>query len=172
MLSQTRQWPEGTTRGLAPPRNGCSPFAAESPGFTSTLTDEQRDVLCEALGFAILMAVRNLFMWGSDWLGSAMLESFHVHFSTLVFINAGTTFLAVPLTQNGQTDQGAYFSCEDCCSGSCTSANPHQVHRSQLGPSGVLSRRSPEERLSCSTRSIFRLVTCRPGILAKTRQSL
>jgi MFS family permease len=51
----------------------------------------------EALGFAILMAVRNLFMWGSDWLGSAMLESFHVHFSTLVFINAGTTFLAVPL---------------------------------------------------------------------------
>jgi hypothetical protein len=33
----------------------------------------------EALGFAVLMAVRNFFMWGSDWLGSAMIESFHMH---------------------------------------------------------------------------------------------
>jgi MFS family permease len=51
----------------------------------------------EALGFAVLMAVRNLFMWGSDWLGSALLESFHMHFDTLVYINSGTTLLAVPL---------------------------------------------------------------------------
>ena len=51
----------------------------------------------EALGFAVLMAVRNLFMWGSDWLGSALLESFHMNFNTLVYINSGTTLLAVPL---------------------------------------------------------------------------
>ena len=51
----------------------------------------------EALGFAILMAVRNFFMWGSDWLGSALIEVLHIHFSTLVYINAATTVLAVPL---------------------------------------------------------------------------
>ena len=48
----------------------------------------------EALGFAVLMAVRNLFMWGGDWLGSAMIESLHVDFATLVYINAGTTVVA------------------------------------------------------------------------------
>jgi len=48
----------------------------------------------EALGFAVLMAVRNLFMWGGDWLGSAMIDSLHVHFATLVYINAGTTVVA------------------------------------------------------------------------------
>jgi hypothetical protein len=51
----------------------------------------------EALGFAILMAVGNFFMWGSDWLGSALIEVLHIHFSTLVYINAATTLLAVPL---------------------------------------------------------------------------
>lgn len=51
----------------------------------------------EALGFAILMAVRNFFMWGSDWLGSAMIESFHMHFNTLVYINSGMILLVVPL---------------------------------------------------------------------------
>lgn len=51
----------------------------------------------EALGFAVLMAVRNLFMWGGDWLGSALIESAHVHFDALVYINAGTTLLAALL---------------------------------------------------------------------------
>jgi hypothetical protein len=51
----------------------------------------------EALGFAVLMAVRNLFMWGSDWLGSALIESLHMSFDTLVYINTGTTLLVVPL---------------------------------------------------------------------------
>ncbi len=36
-------------------------------------------------------------MWGSDWLGSALIEVLHIHFSTLVYINAATTLLAVPL---------------------------------------------------------------------------
>jgi len=51
----------------------------------------------EALGFAVLMAVRNLFMWGSDWLGSVLIDSVHLTFNTLVYLNAGTTLLAVPL---------------------------------------------------------------------------
>jgi hypothetical protein len=51
----------------------------------------------EALGFAVLMAVRNFLMWGSDWLGSALIEGLHIHFDTLVYINAGTTLMAVPL---------------------------------------------------------------------------
>jgi hypothetical protein len=51
----------------------------------------------EALGFAVLMAVRNLFMWGSDWLGSALIDSLHVPFDTVVYISAGTTLLVVPL---------------------------------------------------------------------------
>jgi hypothetical protein len=51
----------------------------------------------EALGFAVLMAVRNFFMWGSDWLGSALIDQFHMHFDTLVYVNVGTTLLAVPL---------------------------------------------------------------------------
>jgi hypothetical protein len=51
----------------------------------------------EALGFAVLMAVRNFFMWGSDWLGSALIDSLHVPFNAVVYINAGMTLLVVPL---------------------------------------------------------------------------
>jgi Major Facilitator Superfamily len=51
----------------------------------------------EALGFSVLMAVRNLFMWGSDWLGSALIDSLHVPFNAVVYINAGMTLLVVPL---------------------------------------------------------------------------
>jgi hypothetical protein len=50
-----------------------------------------------ALGFAVLMVVRNLFMWGSDWLGSVLIDCVHLTFNTLVYLNAGTTLLAVPL---------------------------------------------------------------------------
>jgi BT1 family len=51
----------------------------------------------EALGFAVLMAVRNFFMWGSDWLGSALIDSLHVPFNAVVYINSGMTLLVVPL---------------------------------------------------------------------------
>ena len=51
----------------------------------------------EALGFAVLMAVRNFFMWGSDWLGATLIDSLHMHLSALVYINAGTTLLAALL---------------------------------------------------------------------------
>jgi predicted MFS family arabinose efflux permease len=46
---------------------------------------------CEALGFALMMSVRNFGQSLSDVLGSKLIDSYHVPFSTLVFVNAGTT---------------------------------------------------------------------------------
>jgi predicted MFS family arabinose efflux permease len=51
----------------------------------------------EGLGFSLMMSVRNFTLFGSDWVGSKLLETFHLHFSTLVLANAATSFLAVPL---------------------------------------------------------------------------
>ena len=51
----------------------------------------------EGLGFSLMMSVRNLTLFGSDWFGSKLLETYHLHFSTLVIANAATSFLAIPL---------------------------------------------------------------------------
>jgi predicted MFS family arabinose efflux permease len=51
----------------------------------------------EALGFSLMMAVRNLGLFGSDWFGSHLLDQYHVSFHALVFANGATSFLAVPL---------------------------------------------------------------------------
>jgi hypothetical protein len=51
----------------------------------------------EALGFSLMMSVRNFALYGTDWLGSAMLETYHLHFHTLVMLNALTTAITVPL---------------------------------------------------------------------------
>jgi predicted MFS family arabinose efflux permease len=51
----------------------------------------------EGLGFSLMMSVRNLTLFGSDWFGSKLLEAYHLHFSMLVIANAATSFLAVPL---------------------------------------------------------------------------
>jgi hypothetical protein len=51
----------------------------------------------EGLGFSLMMSVRNATLFGSDWFGSKLLETFHLHFSTLVIANAATSLLAVPL---------------------------------------------------------------------------
>ena len=51
----------------------------------------------EGLGFSLMMSVRNFTLFGSDWVGSKLLETYHLHFSTLVLANAATSFLAVPL---------------------------------------------------------------------------
>ncbi len=51
----------------------------------------------EGLGFALMMSVRNFALYGTDWIGSKMLDKYHVAFSTLVFSNAATTLLTVPL---------------------------------------------------------------------------
>jgi predicted MFS family arabinose efflux permease len=51
----------------------------------------------EALGFSLMMSVRNFALYGTDWIGSKMLDKYHLAFSTLVFSNAATTLLTVPL---------------------------------------------------------------------------
>lgn len=51
----------------------------------------------EGLGFALMVSVRNLCLFGTDWAGSALLESTHVSFGALVIANSVTTALAIPL---------------------------------------------------------------------------
>jgi hypothetical protein len=51
----------------------------------------------EALGFSIMLSVRNLTLFGSDWVGSKLLDSFHWQFNNLVIANGATTFIAVLL---------------------------------------------------------------------------
>jgi type IV secretory pathway VirB2 component (pilin) len=50
----------------------------------------------EGLGYSLMMSVRNLALFGTDWLGSNLLDKFHLHFNELVVINAATTALAIP----------------------------------------------------------------------------
>jgi len=51
----------------------------------------------EGLGFSLMMSVRNFTLFGSDWFGSKLLDTYHLHFSTLVIANGATSFIAVPL---------------------------------------------------------------------------
>ena len=50
---------------------------------------------CEAMGFALMMSLRNLAASGGDWIGSWLMQSRHWNFSELVFISAGTTLLVI-----------------------------------------------------------------------------
>jgi len=52
----------------------------------------------EALGFALLVSVRNLCYFGGDWFGSHLLDQYHLQYSTLVLANAATSLIAVPLS--------------------------------------------------------------------------
>ncbi len=51
----------------------------------------------EGLGFSLMVSVRNFALFGTDWLGSTMLDKLHLPFNDLVLANAGTTAIAVPL---------------------------------------------------------------------------
>jgi MFS family permease len=51
----------------------------------------------EGLGFALMMSVRNFALYGTDWIGSKMLDQYHLAFSTLVLSNAATTAITIPL---------------------------------------------------------------------------
>lgn len=48
---------------------------------------------CEALGFALMMSVRNFGIAMSDVVGSKLMDQYHFTFTTLVLVNAGTTAL-------------------------------------------------------------------------------
>ena len=51
----------------------------------------------EGLGFSIMISVRNLAVFGTDWFGSNLLDQYHLSFSSLVIANSATTLIAVPL---------------------------------------------------------------------------
>jgi predicted MFS family arabinose efflux permease len=51
----------------------------------------------EGLGYSLMVSVRNLALFGTDWLGSAMLERYHLPFNALVLANSATTLMTVPL---------------------------------------------------------------------------
>ena len=48
-------------------------------------------------GFSLMMSVRNLALFGTDWFGSVLLETYNVPFSSLVIANSVTTLMTVPL---------------------------------------------------------------------------
>lgn len=51
----------------------------------------------EGLGYAVVVSVTNIVTFGSDWVGSAMMDLWHWPFWGLVLANAGATLLAAPL---------------------------------------------------------------------------
>ena len=51
----------------------------------------------EGLGFSLMMSVRNSHLFGTDWLGSALLDKFHLKLSAMVLANSATTLITVPL---------------------------------------------------------------------------
>jgi hypothetical protein len=51
----------------------------------------------EGLGFSLMVSVRNLALFGTDWFGSMLLDTYHFSFDGLVIANSVTTAAAVPL---------------------------------------------------------------------------
>jgi predicted MFS family arabinose efflux permease len=51
----------------------------------------------EALGFSLMVSVRNLSIFGADWLGSKAMDAYHLHFSTLAIGNGVVSLIALPL---------------------------------------------------------------------------
>jgi hypothetical protein len=51
----------------------------------------------EGLGFSLIVSVRNLALFGTDWFGSHLLDEYHFSFDSLVLANSLTTLIAVPL---------------------------------------------------------------------------
>ncbi|HZZ87553.1 MAG TPA: MFS transporter [Caulobacteraceae bacterium] len=50
----------------------------------------------EGLGYALMISISNFARFGTDWMGSLMLDHWHLPFSDLVLANAATTLIAVP----------------------------------------------------------------------------
>ena len=51
----------------------------------------------EGLGFSLMVSVRNLALFGTDWFGSHLLDDYRFSFDSLVLANSLTTLIAVPL---------------------------------------------------------------------------
>ena len=50
----------------------------------------------EGLGFSIMISVRNLALFGTDWFGANLLDQYHLSFAFVVIANSATTLIAVP----------------------------------------------------------------------------
>lgn len=50
----------------------------------------------EGLGFSIMVSVRNLALFGTDWFGAHLLDEYDLSFNSLVIANSATTLIAVP----------------------------------------------------------------------------
>ena len=51
----------------------------------------------EAFGLALLMSVRNFALFGTDWVGSALIDRLHWSFTSVVIADSATTAITVPL---------------------------------------------------------------------------
>jgi predicted MFS family arabinose efflux permease len=51
----------------------------------------------EALGFALMVSVRNLSLFGADWLGAKAMEAYHLQFSSMAIANGAVSLIALPL---------------------------------------------------------------------------
>ena len=50
----------------------------------------------EAMGFSLMVSVRNLSIFGADWLGSKLLDTYHFHFSTMAIANGLISLIGLP----------------------------------------------------------------------------
>lgn len=50
----------------------------------------------EALGFSLMVSVRNLTLFGADWLGATAMETYHLQFRSLAIANAAVSLIALP----------------------------------------------------------------------------
>lgn len=50
----------------------------------------------EALGFSLMVSVRNLSLFGADWLGAKAMETYHIQFSTMAIANGVVSLIALP----------------------------------------------------------------------------
>ena len=50
----------------------------------------------EGLGFSIMISVRNLALFGTDWFGAHLLDQYQLSFAFVVIANSVTTLIAVP----------------------------------------------------------------------------
>ena len=50
----------------------------------------------EALGFSLMVSVRNLSIFGADWLGSSAMETYHIDFGTMALANGVISLVALP----------------------------------------------------------------------------
>ena len=43
-----------------------------------------------------MVSVRNLSLFGADWLGAKAMETYHIHFSSMAIANGAVSLIALP----------------------------------------------------------------------------